>query len=178
MPSIALRKAHVEDVAAMPWLEQSAGELFRTLPDLAWLADGDNLEEARYRELVAGGWCWVAEDDEGRVCAFLAAEPVEEELHIWELAVALDRQRLGIGRALIQAAVAAATRHGFRAMTLTTFADVAWNAPFYERVGFRRLASSELGPRLHTVLRREVEAGLPGDRRCAMRLALPVQERT
>jgi GNAT superfamily N-acetyltransferase len=161
----------------MPWLEQSAGELFRALPDLAWLADGDNLEEARYRELVAGGWCWVAEENEGGLCAFLAAEPVAEELHIWELGVALDRQRLGIGRALIQTAIATATRHGFKAMTLTTFADVAWNAPVYERIGFRRLASTELGPRLRAVLRREAEAGMPSDRRCAMRLALPVQER-
>jgi GNAT superfamily N-acetyltransferase len=176
MPPIALRKARVEDAAAMPSLEQSAGELFRTLPDLAWLAGRDNLEEARYRELVAGGWCWVAGDSQDGVCAFLAAEPLEEELHIWELAVALDRQRLGIGRTLIQAAITAATRHGFRAVTLTTFADVAWNAPFYERVGFRRLASTELGPRLHAVLRREAEAGLPSDRRCAMRLALPVRE--
>src|SRR5262245_50518589 len=134
MPPIALRKARIEDAAAMPRLEQSAGELFRTLPDLGWLADGDNLEEARYRELVAGGWCWVGEEDEDRVWAFLAAEPMEEELHICELGVALDRQRLGIGRALIQAAIAAATRHGFTAITLTTFADVAWNAPFYERV--------------------------------------------
>ena len=161
----------------MPRLEQSASELFRTLPDLAWLADADNLDEARYRALVAGGWCWVAEDDDSRVCAFLAAEPVEQELHICELGVALDRQRLGIGRALIETAIATATRHGFKAMTLTTFAHVAWNAPVYERMGFRRLASADLGSRLNAVLCREAEAGLPRDRRCAMRLALPARER-
>ena len=169
----SLRQARIEDVAALPGLEQSAGELFRTLPDLAWLADAGNLDEARYRQLVAGGWCWVAEDDTGRPCAFLAAEPVADELHVCELGVALAHQRQGIGSALLQAAIAMATRHGFRAITLTTFADVAWNAPAYERMGFRRLAATELGQHLQAVLHREIEAGLPGDRRCAMRLALP-----
>ena len=161
----------------MPGIEQSAGERFRTLPDLAWLADGSNLEEARYRELVAGGWCWVAEDDEGRPCAFLAAEAMGEELHICELGVVLNCQRLGIGRALVETAIAAATRCRIAAITLTTFIDVAWNAPFYERVGFQRLASDDLGPRLQALLRYEVEAGLPRDRRCAMRLALPMRRR-
>lgn len=170
---MVLRQARSEDVATLPGIEQSAGALFRTLPDLAWLADAGNLAEARYRELVAGGWCWVAEDNAGRPCAFLAAEPVADELHVCELDVALEHQRQGIGRALLQAAIAKATRHGFRAVTLTTFVDVAWNAPAYARMGFRRLAATELGPRLQAVLRHEIEAGLQGDRRCAMRLALP-----
>lgn len=156
----------------MPGIEQSAGERFRTLPDLAWLADGSNLEEARYRELVEGGWCWVAEDGEGRPCAFLAAEATGEELHVCELGVVLACHGLGIGRALVETAIAAASRCGMAAITLTTFIDVAWNAPFYERLGFQRLAPHDLGPRLQALLRHEVEAGLPRDRRCAMRLAL------
>ena len=168
--TFSVRPARRADASAMPGLEQSAGELFRTLPDLAYIAEGANQDEGRYRDLVAGGWCWVAEDTEGKVCAFLAAEAADDELHIHEIGVALDRQRLGIGRALIQAAVAAAPRGGFRAITLTTFGDVAWNAPIYERMGFRRVTPPDRGARLDAILRREIEAGLPADRRCAMRL--------
>jgi hypothetical protein len=32
-----------------------------------------------------------------------------------------------------------AQRHGLAALTLTTFTDVPWNMPYYERLGFRHL---------------------------------------
>jgi ribosomal protein S18 acetylase RimI-like enzyme len=170
--SFLVRAARWSDVAAMPALEQSAGELFRVVPDLAHLADGENRSEQLYGDLVAGGWCRVAENDAGELCGFLCAERHEADLHICELAVGLDHQRLGIGRRLIGVTIQAARHRGIASVTLTTFADIAWNAPFYERLGFRRLADRALGPRLRAVLRREAESGLPIERRCAMRLAL------
>jgi hypothetical protein len=54
-------------------------------------------------------------------------------------------------------------------VTLCTFRDVPWNAPFYQRLGFRPLASDELTPALGERMRREAEAGLPLDLRVAMR---------
>ncbi|GAA0328150.1 hypothetical protein GCM10009087_42940 [Sphingomonas oligophenolica] len=84
----------------------------------------------------------------------------------------LDCQRLGIGRHLMTVTIRAATRRRVEAVTLTTFSDVAWNAPFYERLGFRRLPRRNMGGRLSAILRSEAEAGLPARRRCAMRLIL------
>ncbi len=55
-------------------------------------------------------------------------------------------------------------------MTLTTFASLPWNAPFYERLGFRRLAGAERGGRLAALLRAEERRGLRD--RVAMRLDL------
>lgn len=167
-----VRAARGADVAAMPALEQSAGELFRDIPGLAHVADGDNLSEQRYRALVAGGWCRVAEDSRGDLCGFLCAERHGAELHICELGVRADRQRLGIGRHLMTVTIRAATRRRVEAVTLTTFSDLAWNAPFYERLGFRRLPRRNAGARLSAILRSEAEAGLPARRRCAMRLIL------
>ncbi len=37
---------------------------------------------------------------------------------------------------------------GLPALTLTTFAEVPWNAPYYEPCGFRRLAEAEITPGL------------------------------
>jgi GNAT superfamily N-acetyltransferase len=171
MTEFTIRLATADDVALMPALEQSAGELFRTLPDLAHIADGDNLAESRYRELVAGGWCRVATVG-GAIGGFIAAEVAGDELHVCELAVALDRQRLGIGRTLMRSVIVDAVVQGLGAVTLTTFNHVAWNAPVYERWGFRVVPDAELGPRLGCILDREAEAGLPRDRRCAMRFVL------
>ncbi len=58
------------------------------------------------------------------------------------------------------------------ALTLTTFRDVPWNAPLYQRLGFELLTGPEIGERLARILVGEAERGLPGDRRCAMRLLL------
>ena len=53
-------------------------------------------------------------------------------------------------------------------MTLTTFADVPWNGPLYERLGYRRLADAELGPELRSVRARETAHGLDRWPRIAM----------
>ena len=57
-------------------------------------------------------------------------------------------------------------------VTLTTFRDAPWNAPFYARMGFRLLSGNEAGPRLTDLLRREAQRGLPLELRCGMRLDL------
>jgi predicted N-acetyltransferase YhbS len=68
--------------------------------------------------------------------------------------------RRGIGRALIDHAAAWAVSQGLRALTLTTFADVPWNAPYYRRIGFRDLPDAAIGPGLREVVQREAAHGL------------------
>ena len=153
-------------------IEMSAGALFRALPDLAWVADHGATPEARHRELIAAGASWVAVDERGAPVGFLAAERFGADLHIWEVAVAAASQLQGHGGRLLAACIAYARAAGLAAVTLTTFRDVAWNAPVYRAMGFCVLAGEDIGPRLAAVLRAEVADGLPGDRRCAMRLTL------
>jgi hypothetical protein len=69
----------------------------------------------------------------------------------------------------LEAVIEPARDLGLNALTLTTFRDVPWNAPFYARFGFETLAPGELDPRLEAILRAEIAHGIPGDRRCAMR---------
>ena len=45
-------------------------------------------------------------------------------------------QSLGLGRALLMAAMSEAAERGGTRMTLVTYADVPWNAPFYRTCGF------------------------------------------
>ena len=57
-------------------------------------------------------------------------------------------------------------------MTLTTFRDVPWNAPYYERLGFRVIAPADQGPELAALVAEEAER-IPGDApRVAMRRAV------
>ena len=172
MPQTKIRPTEPADVPFLPGIEQSAGELFRELEELAWIADDENMTEERHLELVKGGASWVALGRYGDLRGFLCAERFASDLHIHELAVRRDRQRQGIGRGLLNRAILWAHGRGLPGVTLTTFRDIAWNAPFYRRLGFKVLADHELDARLAGMLRREAELGLPIHRRCAMRLQL------
>lgn len=166
-----IRLAGEDDAEALPDIEQSAGEAFRTIPELAWLADEDVSAE-RHRTLITQGPCLVAADDGDRPVGLLSATIEGDVLHIWELDVRLELQGMGIGRALLEKAVENARQRGVDAVTLTTFRDVAWNAPFYSKFGFRILESGCIDERLAALLLAEAGHGMPADRRCAMRLDL------
>ena len=156
----------------LPAIEQSAGELFRTAPGLEWVADHGVTPADFYPPLIAAGTVWVVEAENSRLTGFVSAEAFGDVLHVWELAVSAEVQGRGLGRRLMQAARDHAVAAGLSALTLTTFRDVAWNAPFYERLGYRVPGDAELDERLASTLRGEIERGLPAERRCAMRLAI------
>jgi GNAT superfamily N-acetyltransferase len=56
--------------------------------------------------------------------------------HIEQLSVHPDAGRQGRGRALLQAACGWATAQHYSELTLATYRDVPWNAPFYASEGF------------------------------------------
>ncbi|MFD0402812.1 GNAT family N-acetyltransferase [Kitasatospora sp. NPDC127121] len=102
----------------------------------------------------------------GPIAGYLLAEPVDGALHIEQVSVHPDHARRGIGRALIEHLAAGTDAP---ALTLTTFADVPWNAPYYTRCGFRPLADHELTPGLREIRRKEAEHGLDRWPRLCMR---------
>ncbi|MGT2466346.1 GNAT family N-acetyltransferase [Mesorhizobium atlanticum] len=150
-----------------------AGEAYRDIAELAWIADDDNQTVERYEQLISQDTSWVAIGHDGRPVAFLSAEILDDTLHVWEssLCVSIGSAR-GLGAPLLEDAIADANRRGLIALSLTTFRDVIWNAPFYQKLGFRILEDAEVGERLRGVLRCEVALGMPESRRCAMRLDL------
>ena len=140
------------------------------MPELAWVADEPLADPSSFLPLIAAGTVWVAEDSDDGVIGELRSEVFGDVLHIHELAVAKDSQRHGLGRRLIDVAAQAARSRGLKAITLTTFRHVAWNAPFYARYGFVELSDAQSDARLTQILRAEEGRGLPN--RCAMRLPL------
>jgi len=167
-----IRLAVPGDGPLLTAIEQSAGERFRSIPDIAWVADGDSRPPERYQALIAAGATWVALDGNGAAVGFLCGEPVGDALHIWELGVVLERQNQGFGRALIAHAMDYARANGLPSVTLTTFRAVPWNEPAYRRAGFVTLSDEDLDPRLAALLDAEDAAGLARATRCAMRRAL------
>jgi ribosomal protein S18 acetylase RimI-like enzyme len=165
--SWTIRVGEYEDAGVLPAIERSAGLRFRSIPELAFLADGDDMPVETHRRYIAQGTEWVAVSETGDIVGFLAAEIVGHDLHIWEFAVRMDVQNQGIGRRLIEVACTFARQRKLESLTLTTFTNAPWNAPWYERFGFVRTQDDE---RLATLVRTESERGWPY--RCAMRKTL------
>ena len=118
------------------------------------------------------GWLFCATPSGAgdAVVGFLLTEPRGPELHLIELSVDPEHGGRGLGRALLTAAERRARQGAFNALTLTTFADLPFNAPFYERLGFQRLPHDD--PSLASELAAERAAGLT--QRVAMRKRLEV----
>ncbi len=168
-----IRLAHPADAVFLPAVERSAGEAFRAIPSLAWIADDTVLSEESHLKFIDSGTSWVTVSGADRPIGFLSGEVCGCDLHIWALAVHSDHQRSGRGFALINTAIDWAKKHGLAGVTLTTFRDVPWNEPFYRHAGFQTLCDDQACSRLKDLLRDEVEHGLPGEQRCAMRYDIP-----
>jgi GNAT superfamily N-acetyltransferase len=166
-----IRRAAVADVAFLPDIERSAARAFDELQDLGWVPGNFVTSVEDHLPSIARSTLWVAEEA-GDVIGFLTADIAGDELHIDEFNVRLDRQAQGIGRQLIAAAVNDARSRMLEAVTLTTFRAVPWNGPFYEGTGFKVLSGRDISPRLQAILDREVEHGLPREKRCAMRMMI------
>ena len=120
----------------------------------------------------AAGTAWVSVDDDDRPVGYALALEVDGLGHLEQLSVAPAAGRQGRGAALVEAVCRWAAASGAPAVTLSTFLDVPWNAPYYERLGFVVLAPDELTPGLLALREHEVAAGLDVGRRAFMRRPL------
>lgn len=154
-----VRPATGEDLPLLAEIDERADTVFRVagyeLPDVTLP------ERAAVAILVVGtppyGFAQLGEAD--------------GNAHLDELAVVPGRMRRGVGTRLVEAACEWARAEGYPAVTLTTYADVPWNAPFYERLGFREWAQA--GPDVAERRRAERAAGLDAvGRRVVMRKPL------
>ena len=124
------------------------------------------------REAQAESRLWVACDGNDVPIGFVLALLVDDALYIQELDVLRVHQRRGIGGRLIDAVCDAARDRGSSTVMLSTFAHVPWNAPYYERLGFERMASDTLTPALRQIEAEEAAFGLDTSRRVFMRRRL------
>jgi N-acetylglutamate synthase-like GNAT family acetyltransferase len=83
-----------------------------------------------------------------------------------------EHGRRGIGAALVGRACEWAREQALACVTLTTFRDIPWNAPFYRQLGFEELPSDRWDDELRERVAEEAESGLDPDARLVMRLRL------
>jgi predicted DCC family thiol-disulfide oxidoreductase YuxK/GNAT superfamily N-acetyltransferase len=169
---VRIRPARPDELPELQRVEREAGERFRGLGLLDHLLD-HSLSLPELSAHQRAGRVWVAVDDEERPVGFAVASVLAGAgAHLEELDVVPRAGGQGIGTRLVATVCDWAASRGFSTLTLSTFRDVPWNAPFYTRRGFRPVPPAELSPALREVRAREERLGIVMDQRVVMRRRL------
>ncbi|WP_432948999.1 GNAT family N-acetyltransferase [Kribbella sp. CA-253562] len=159
-----IRLAVPGDLPVLRTVETAAGELFRQI-GMNDIAEHEPPALHVLRSYQRAGRAWVAADADDHPVGYVLVKVVDRAAHIEQVSVHPDHQRQGVGRALIDAVDAWAVAQDLPAITLSTFRDVAWNAPYYAGLGFRPLDDEDLTPGLLEIREEEAAIGLaPADR--------------
>ncbi|MEI2713676.1 MAG: GNAT family N-acetyltransferase [Nocardioides sp.] len=158
MLDLNIRPARTRDLAHLGAIEDSGLPLFESaLGDLTGTALAAKADCGQERA-EKPGFILVAGDPP---IGFAHVLLIDGQAHLEQLSVHPEHGRQGIGGALIEAVCERLAAKGFGAVTLMTYADLAWNGPFYAKHGFVEVPPED--PRTALQLRavqREQELGL------------------
>jgi GNAT superfamily N-acetyltransferase len=169
-PTAVIRLATTAVIERLRDIENDAGERFRAV-QLDAIADDPAPPAAVLQAHIDAGTAWIAEL-EGEVVGYATASIVDGEGHLDQVSVIAAAAGRRIGRRLVDEVCAWAAARGLPSVTLTTFRDVAWNGPYYERLGFAIVPEDACGPELRAIRTRERAAGIEVAPRVAMRKSL------
>jgi GNAT superfamily N-acetyltransferase len=158
-PGYVITRAGPEHLATLVDIELRAATRFH-----GWEVPPDVFTEATplatLESALARGHLWVALAPTGECVGSARVARSGERLHLEQLDVVPDHGGRGLGRALVGAIERWASECGVLELTLTTYRDVPWNAPFYMRLGFTVIEPVELDAELSARRAIETERGM------------------
>jgi len=122
--------------------------------------------------MLAGHDAWVAVVGPDLPVGYAVAGPLGNHFHLRELSVDPAHGRRGIGTALVRHVIEAARERQSPGVTLTTFRDVPFNAPFYAALGFEELPPGDAPDAVREAFEREVPEGVDPGKRVLMLLRI------
>jgi predicted N-acetyltransferase YhbS len=155
-----IRPARFEELPMLSQIEQSAARLFLDTP-YAFLVNDDPLSLDFVQQQFRAGRVWVAVDCHEIVVGYAIAREVDNTLYLQQIDVEPLHGRRGIGSALITTVCDWAQQQGYEIVSLSTFREILWNAPFYSKLGFHPVDEAELTTGFQQIRLQELAAGLP-----------------
>ena len=162
-----VRQATSDDLEFLGAIENEADALFATVFSMVGWRPAPSYAEPSQQ----GGFILLASDNPGSdPIGFAHVLDLAGSSHLEQLSVRPTAAHRGHGRALVEAVKSESRLRGCNRVTLRTFANVPWNAPFYFSCGFvERDPDSDF---LRDQLEAEQQRGLGYGRRVQMNFDL------
>ena len=162
--NIIIRLGRTDELGAILEVERLAGQRFSVYginptkeeDEREEESDNDDYEfGAEHEEGLKNNRLWVAVTPGSKIVGFALAQVVDNEGHLRELDVLQEYGRKGIGQTLINTVIDWCHTQGYTTLTLTTFKDIPFNRPYYEKVGFKVIQIGNLRGRLKEMITEE-----------------------
>jgi len=158
-----IRLARAEELEYLREIEFASGALFAEI-GLHEVAASDSLPLDVLQDQQRARMVWVAVDASDQATGFAAASEMGHTIYLEQISVHPAHGRRGIGSLLIETLCDWANANGYQSVTLLTFRDVSWNAPFYSRRGFRPLEINNLAPAVKDWVEEDLKSWAPLER--------------
>lgn len=154
---VAFRAARPDEIETVRAIERASAQRFVGLMD-ALAADEPSPAAVLAARIQAGGLVVALEGDD--IVGFVMFRPVETFAYVEQIDVLPACQGRRIGAGLLDVATDRARATGLAGLSLSTFRDVPWNAPYYRRLGFVDVADEALTPGMQAIRQEHLERGL------------------
>lgn len=165
---IKIRSGTQDDLPHLAGVERDAAQLYATV-GYDYCVDGPVRDREECERALNDGAVFVAVSPKDEIAGFALAWRVDRAAHLLELGVSQQYQGHGFGRRLVARTEDWARQDGRREITLTTYRDVPWNAPFYNRLGYQIFEPEDFRPGLREIQADEARWGFAFKPRVAMR---------
>ncbi|KCZ89477.1 GNAT family N-acetyltransferase [Hyphomonas johnsonii] len=133
-----------EEIPALIAIDLAAGELFNDTGLIDEDALDDHVPPDVFAQAIETRHLITVRDGKGQPVGFALTSNRGGTLYLDQISVHPDHGRQGLGAALIERVVDEAKARKLRQITLSTFRELAWNGPFYHRLGFREIPREKL----------------------------------
>lgn len=173
-PAVHYRPATPGDVASIRVVEYEAAQRFVSV-GLTGIAAARPMDGPFVLKKVWANEVIVAEC-EGACVGFVMFALLRASIYVEALDVVSTHAGRRIGAALLDQVDARAREKGAARVELSTFRDVPWNAPYYQRLGFSELGENDLDAGLKRIRALRIARGVDETRRVFMRRAVKPAE--
>ena len=162
---VAFRTARQDEIETIRDLERVSAQRFQGMID-ALAADEPSPSAVLAARIEAGDLVVAVDGDD--VVGFVMFRTVEDHAYVEQVDVLPAYEGQRIGAALLDGVSGRARAAGLKGVSLSTFREVPWNAPYYRWLGFVEVADDALSPGMRAIRREHLLRGLDEDARVFM----------